>query len=59
MTWIQENLSSMLVGLGLILLLAFAVTATYRGKKKHGSCGLGCSACHGCGRAHEHAVGDE
>ncbi len=58
MTWIQNNLPSMLAGLGLLLILALAVTLTNRGKKKEGSCGLGCAACHCCGRAQEHGGGE-
>ncbi len=59
MAWIQENLSSMLVGIGLILLLALAVAATYRGKASKGGCGLGCSCCHGCARMQEHQTEDQ
>ncbi|MGI6689144.1 MAG: FeoB-associated Cys-rich membrane protein [Christensenellales bacterium] len=53
MNWIQENLASILVGIGLILLLSLSVTASFRSRKRGGGCSLGCTACHGCSRAQE------
>lgn len=53
MDWIQENLSSLLVGIGLILLLAFTIVSASRRKKTSGGCGLNCASCRGCPRMQE------
>ncbi|MGI6696981.1 MAG: FeoB-associated Cys-rich membrane protein [Christensenellales bacterium] len=57
MNWIQENLASILVGIGLILLLSLSVAASFRSRKRGGGCGLGCATCPGCCRAQEQGVG--
>lgn len=47
MSWIAENLSSALVGIGLILLLTLAVRGSLKSKKSCGSC-AGCASAGGC-----------
>ena len=52
MRWIQENLSSLLVGLGVTLVLGLALGRMHKDRKK-GGCASGCSACQGCARMPE------
>ena len=59
MNWIQENLASILVGIGLFLLLSLSVVASFRSRKRGGGCGLGCATCPGCSRAQEQRAGDK
>ncbi|NLG57359.1 MAG: hypothetical protein GX540_02985 [Clostridiales bacterium] len=60
MAWIQENLLSLLVGIGLIFLLAMAVAATSQGRKSLCGCGQRSegSAC-GCGEKHLQQLKEE
>ena len=52
--FLQEQLATILVSLGLLALIALALYALYRGKKKnpHGGCGAGCSSCPYSGKCH-------
>lgn len=46
--FISDNLASILAGLAVTALLAFAFWSMRRDKKKN-PCGGGCSGCGGCG----------
>lgn len=57
MTWIQENLFSLLAGIGLLLFLTLAVTLSAKNKQT-GGCGRSCASCT-CGKAQAQAAADE
>ncbi|MGN0986163.1 MAG: FeoB-associated Cys-rich membrane protein [Candidatus Enterenecus sp.] len=52
--WLQENLSTILVGLALLAAVAAVIVYMVRRKKQgKGGCGCGCSGCAMSGSCHE------
>ena len=50
--WFTENLGTILISLGLLLLVAAAVSVLWWDKKRgRKSCGGNCGACQGCNGA--------
>lgn len=58
MSWITENLATILVGIAVLAVVALIITHMRRQKKKNphgGSCGCDCGSCpysDGCGEPH-------
>lgn len=46
LTWIMENMATIIVSAVLIIMVAAVITSMIRGKKKgKSSCGCGCASC--------------
>ena len=47
MSWIAENIASIVLLLAVILIVFFLVRSKIK-ERKQGSCGCGCAGCNGC-----------
>lgn len=51
LTWITENIGTMVIGLAILLVVVLAARSVYR-NKKNGGCSCSCGGCSGGASCH-------